>query len=44
MTVKMTKSTANIFLKVVKEIGLNVNEAKTKYMLLSRQNLKTNYL
>lgn len=38
------KNTANIVLKQMKYIDLKNNEAKTKHMILSRQNLRTNYL
>jgi len=31
-------NSTNILLKEGKEISLNINEAKTKYMIISRQN------
>jgi len=38
------KNTTSILLKEEKEIDLNINEAQTKYMILSRQNHRTNHL
>jgi len=38
------KNTANILLKKGEKIDLKINETKTKYMIISRQNHRTDFL